>query len=254
MNEKIDIRGVMFDNISFEETVDTLLSRLERGVQTSLFTPNSEIVQACIEDPTLYDIVNSGDIIIPDGIGIIKAGKILGTPFMGGKIAGIDVGEALFSILNEKESDNTIYLLGGKPGVAEAARDALLVKYPALKFIGCSDGYFKKEGEENEAVIDMLNETSPDVLFVCFGAPAQEKWIHDNRSRLPSIKLFLALGGSLDGYSGNVKRAPRFFIKLGLEWFYRLLCEPWRYKRMLKLPEFYFGTRKYKRKMKHKTK
>ena len=84
------------------------------------------------------------------------------------------------------------------------------------------------------------------MLFVCLGCPAQEKWIYTNRKKLGGVVLFLALGGSLDGYSGNVKRAPKIFIKLGLEWFYRLLCEPSRIGRMMKLPKFYFGTWMYK--------
>ena len=182
--------------------------------------------------------------IIPDGIGVVKAGKILGTPFKGGKVAGIEVGEELIRRL--AETDAQVYLLGGKPGVAEQARAALEQKYPGIRFAGCSDGYFKKEGSENDAVIENVRESGADVLYVCLGAPTQEKWIYENRSRLPDVKLLLGLGGSLDGYAGNVKRAPKLFIRLGLEWFYRLLCEPWRFKRMLKLPKFYFGTWKYK--------
>lgn len=244
MADKINIRGVYFNNVTFEEAVSSLIASLNEGRQTALYTPNSEIVQACIENPELYEVVNSAEMIIPDGIGVVKAGKILGTPFKGGKVAGIEVGEEVLKRLADTE--HTVFLLGGKPGVAEQARDALAAKYPGLKFAGCADGYFKKEGEENAAVIEKVNESDADVLFVCLGAPAQEKWIFANRASLPNVKLLMGLGGSLDGYAGNVKRAPKIFIDLGLEWFYRLLCEPWRFKRMLKLPKFYFGTWKYK--------
>lgn len=244
MADKINIRGVYFNNVNFEEAVSSLIDSLNAGKQTALYTPNSEIVQACIENNELYDVINSAEMIVPDGIGVVKAGKILKTPFKGGKVAGIEVGEEVIKRL--AGSDHKVYLLGGKPGVAEQARDALLIKYPGVEYAGCSDGYFKKEGEENEAVLKKIAESGADVLFVCLGAPTQEKWIYANRASLPDVKLFLALGGSLDGYAGNVKRAPKIFIKLGLEWFYRLLCEPWRFKRMLKLPKFYFGTWKYK--------
>ena len=244
MADKINIRGVYFNNVNFEEAVSSLIGSLNAGKQTALYTPNSEIVQACIENNELYDVINSAEMIVPDGIGVVKAGKILKTPFKGGKVAGIEVGEEVIKRL--AGSDHKVYLLGGKPGVAEQARDALLIKYPGVEYAGCSDGYFKKEGEENEAVLKKIAESGADVLFVCLGAPTQEKWIYANRASLPDVKLFLALGGSLDGYAGNVKRAPKIFIKLGLEWFYRLLCEPWRFKRMLKLPKFYFGTWKYK--------
>ena len=139
------------------------------------------------------------------------------------------------------ESGAKIFFLGGKPGIAEAARDKLLEKFPNAKFVGTNDGYFKKDGEENEAVIEKINDAEPDILYVCLGVPVQEKWILENRSKLKTVKLCLALGGSLDGYSGNVKRAPKIFIKLGLEWFYRLICQPSRIGRMMKLPKFLFG-------------
>ncbi len=250
MSERINIRGVTFDSVTFEEAVSRLTDALRSGRQTALYTPNSEIVQACIEDPSLYDVINSAELITPDGIGVVMAGKILGTPFPGGRVAGYDVGRELLRRLDTmKKEDGTpygIYFLGGKPGVAEAARDKLLEEYPGLCFVGCADGYFKKEGEESDAAIEMVNLSGADVLFVCLGAPTQEKWILANRDKMPGVTLFLGLGGSLDGYAGIVKRAPKIFIKLGLEWFYRLCREPWRFKRMMKLPVFYFGTWKYK--------
>lgn len=244
MSNKINIRGVMFDSVSLNGAVDILLTNLENGKQTALYTPNSEIVQSCIDSPELYDIINSAELIIPDGIGVVKAGRILGTPFEHGKVAGIEVGEEL--IRRVAGTEYRVFMLGGKTGVAEAAMTALSEKYGNVNFVGCADGYFKKDGEENEKIIEIINESCADILYVCLGAPTQERWIYNNRSKLTSVKLMLALGGSLDGYSGAVKRAPRIFIKLGLEWFYRLLCDPKRIGRMMKLPKFYFGTWKFK--------
>ena len=244
MDNKINIRGVYFNNVTFDEAVGTLITRLDNGEQTALYTPNSEIVQACIESPELFDIINSAEMIVPDGIGVVKAGRILGTPFKGGKVAGIEVGEAVLSRVAGTE--HKVFLLGGKPGIAEAAQEKLNEKYPGITFVGTNDGYFKKEGDENDAVVAKINESGADILFVCLGAPAQEKWIYNNRAFLTSVKLMMGLGGSLDGYAGTVKRAPKIFIKLGLEWFYRLLKEPKRIGRMMKLPKFYFGTWLYK--------
>lgn len=244
MQEKINIRGVHFDNVSLSGAVEKLMEYLRNGKQAALFTPNSEIVQSCIESPELFEIINSAEVIVPDGIGVVKAGKILGTPFEHGKVAGIEVGEELIKSIAGTEYK--VFMLGGKPGVAEKAIAKLSEKYSGVNFVGSADGYFKKDGEENDKIIHMINSTEADVLYVCLGAPAQEKWIYANRSRLTSVKLMLALGGSLDGYSGNVKRAPKLFINLGLEWFYRLLCDPKRIGRMMKLPKFYFGTWKYK--------
>ena len=230
----------MFDNVTLDEAADRLIDSLACGRKCALYTPNSEIVQMCIDDPEMYGVINSAELIVPDGIGVVKAGRILGTPFAGGKVAGIEVGEELIKRL--AGSGHGVYLLGGKPGVAEKAAEKLGEKYPGVNFVGCRDGYFKKEGAESDAVVDEINKSGAEVLFVCLGAPVQEKWIAANRDKLDNVKLMLALGGSLDGYSGNVKRAPKVFRKLGLEWFYRLLCDPKRIGRMMALPKFYFGT------------
>ena len=244
MADRIHIRGVTFDAVTFEEAADRLTDALETGRQTALFTPNPEIVQACVEDPSLYPVINAAELIVPDGIGVVKAGRILGTPFPGGRVAGYDLGRELLRRLNGMTKPDGsrygIYFLGGKPGVAEAARDKLLGEFPELCFVGCGDGYFKKEGPETDAAVERVNGAKADVLFVCLGAPAQEKWITANRERLGAV-LLLGLGGSLDGYAGIVKRAPKIFIRLGLEWFYRLCKEPRRIKRMSKLPVFYVG-------------
>ena len=239
MAEKINVRGVYFDNLTLDEAVSMMIDRVHAGVQTSVFTPNSEIVQMCIDAPEMYDVIGKADITLPDGIGVVKAAKILKTPLKG-RVAGFDAGKLLIS---RAASENfKIFFLGGKPGIAEEAAKKLSEEYPGTEFVGCNDGYFKKEGEESDRIIEKINESGADVLFVCLGAPTQEKWINANREKMPGVKLFLGLGGSLDGYSGNVKRAPEFFIKHNLEWFYRLACQPSRIGRMMKLPKFYFGT------------
>lgn len=239
MSEKINIRGIGVDNVNLSEATAICEDFIKSGNFHSVFTPNSEIIQLCVEKPEFLPLFNSADLVTPDGIGVVYASKILGTPLKC-KTAGYDLGIEVVKLSNEK--GYRIFFLGGKPGIAEAARDRLLETYPNAVFVGCHDGYFKKDGEENDAVIDEINKAAPDVLFVCFGVPAQEQWIAANRDSLASVKLCLALGGSLDGYSGNVKRAPKIFIKLGLEWFYRLCKEPRRIGRMMKLPKFLAGT------------
>ena len=239
--ETINIRGVNFCNVTLDEAAawagDVLAAR--PAAPCVVFTPNSEIVQLCIEHPAFYPLINSADLIIPDGIGVVKAARILGTPLKG-KVAGIELGERTLAIAAEK--GYSVYFLGAKPGVAEQAAANMGEKYPGLTVAGTHDGYFQKEGEENEAVLAAIRAAAPDVLYVCLGVPAQEKWINANRAALGGVSLCLALGGSLDVWAGNVKRAPMIFIKLGLEWFYRLCCEPWRLGRMMKLPKFLFGT------------
>lgn len=241
---RICVRGVFFDNVTLDEAAQLLRAAArENRSGVSVFTPNSEIVQMCIEDPSMMEKINGGGLVVPDGIGVIKAARILGTPLKE-KVAGVDLGRCVIAFA--AEDGYPVALVGGKPGIAEDAADALRKEYPGLNICLTADGYFKKEGEENEAVLCRIRESGARIVFVCLGAPTQEKWIAANRDKLPGVNLLLGLGGSLDVYSGHVKRAPAIFVRLGLEWLYRLLKEPKRIGRMMKLPQFYFGTWKYK--------
>ena len=240
--EKIDIRGIPFDNVTMKEALALVKSRLAAGERTVVFTPNSEIVQAAIEDEEYLRTVNFADVILPDGIGVVKAAKILGTPLKE-KVPGVELGEKLFESLK----DNSFYILGGKPGVAEDAAKNMSEKYGA-KFAGCRDGYFEKSGAESDAVIEQINSSGADILYVCIGFPAQERWLEANFSNLENVKLALALGGSVDVWAGRVRRAPKLFIKLGVEWLWRLIRQPSRLGRMMKLPKFYLGMKRYKKK------
>lgn len=243
-HNRICVRGVFFDNVTLDEAAQLLRAAArENRSGVSVFTPNSEIVQLCIEDASLRDTINEGGLIVPDGVGVIKAARILGTPLKE-KVAGVDLGRRVIAFA--AEDGYPVALVGGKPGVAEDAAAAMQAAYPGLHICLTADGYFKKEGEENEAVLSRIRESGARIVLVCFGAPAQEKWIAANRDKLPGVNVLLGLGGSLDVYSGRVKRAPAIFVRLGLEWLYRLLKEPKRIGRMMNLPKFYFGTWKYK--------
>ena len=253
--EKVNIRGVNISNVTMEEADAFIRDRMEKGEQTAVYTPNSEIVQLCIEQPQFCDLINKAELIVPDGIGVVKAAKILGTPIKE-KVAGFDLGLRVLSMAQKK--GYSVFLFGGNDesrcesgvSVADQCVKVMEEKLPGIKFAGTRHGYYKKDGEENDETIRVINESGAESLFGCLGCPAQEKWIDANRERLPNVKLFMGLGGSLDGYTGNVKRAPKIFIKLGLEWFYRLLCQPQRIGRMMSLPKFYFGTWMYKLKKK----
>ncbi len=241
--ERVNVRGIYFDNVTKAEALLRLTSAMAVGRRETVFTPNAEIVQACIETPALYSVINAGTLIVPDGIGVIKASRILGVPLRE-KVAGVELGQALLEKAGEMGA--SVYLLGADPGVAEMAAANLAGLYPGLTVAGTHHGYFEKTGPETDAVIECVNASGAKILFVCLGAPTQEKWIVENRDRMPGVLLFLGLGGSLNIYAGTVQRAPRIFIRLGLEWLYRLLKEPRRLGRMMRLPKFYFGTWKYK--------
>lgn len=227
---RIEVLGVPVDNVNMEEALSAVFRLMERPGAAYCVTPNAEIVYETLTDETLKTCVCQADLILPDGAGVVLGAKILGTPVKE-KVAGIEFGGNLAGRL--AETGKTLYLLGGKPGVAEAAAEALRQKYPGLQVCGTRDGYFSEDGP----VVEEINGKAPDVLFVCLGAGKQEKFMHDHREEL-RVGFMAGLGGSLDGFAGNVKRAPRWMIRCNLEWLYRLIKEPWRFRRMLRLPKF----------------
>lgn len=235
----INIRGVAFDDVDISEAIAKCEAFLDKDGAKIIHTPNAEIVQMCVESEEKRRLVNSADLIIPDGAGVILAGKILGTPVKKGKVAGIELCEKLAA--NAGKWGKKVYFLGGKPGVADAAAAKLKEKYPDLPIAGCADGYFK----DDAPVIEKINASGADILFVCLGVPRQEEWMSANREKL-NVRLMGGFGGSFDVFAGAVKRAPEFFIKCNLEWFYRLCKEPKRIGRMMKLPKFIFGALKDK--------
>ena len=230
---RIDILGVGFDNV----TMDEALARGEELLCSEgahyVVTPNPEIVETCRADAAANAAVNGADLVLPDGIGIVYGAKILHQPLRG-RVPGIEFGTGM--IERCAKLGKSVYLLGAKPGVAEQAAENLKNRFPGLVIAGTHDGYFK----EDAPIAAEIKASGADMALVCLGAPKQELWMQRNAPRL-RVGLMAGLGGSLDVFAGNVKRAPKFFQKLGLEWFYRLLKEPKRIGRMMKLPKFLFA-------------
>ncbi len=222
--------GVGFDNLTKAEFIQRAKNMLDQRQRGYCVTPNAEIVYEAIQDAAFRELLNGASLVLPDGAGVILGAKILGTP-MKEKVAGIEFGEAVCKLLSENKG--RLFLLGSKPGIADAAGEKLSEKYPGLVICGTADGYF----DDETAVVNKINEAQPDVIFVCLGAPKQEKFIKKHFDEL-NATLMLGLGGSLDGYAGMVQRAPQWMINLSLEWLYRLLKEPKRLGRMMRLPKF----------------
>lgn len=236
MESKTDILGINFKKLTKEQIQNSICDTLSKKKSITIFTPNPEFALATRKDRQICDVVNSADFLTPDGIGIIIASHILSSP-LPERIAGIDIGEFILSCSNEKRLK--IFLLGGKQGVAEKAELNISKKFPNLEICGAHHGYFSKSGAENDAVIEEINKTAPDVLFVCFGFPEQEKWIFNNRNKLKSVKIFAGLGGSIDVWAGDLRRAPRLIQKIGLEWLWRVAVQPSRAKIFLHIPLFF---------------
>lgn len=227
---KTDIMGVMFDNYSISQAVDKAVS-FEK-IPFVIVTPNPEIVQAAKKDDSFKAVLNAADIVTPDGIGIVYASKILKGNIKE-RAAGFDICCGIIEKL--AKIGGSVYLFGGKPGVAECAAENIKVKYQGVQIAGVSDGYFDEEKEKK--IIADISEQKPDLLLVCLGAKKQECWIEKHKDEL-NAKILIGAGGTVDVLAGKVKRAPDIFIKLGLEWFYRLVKEPSRFGRMMQLPLF----------------
>ncbi len=228
---KINVLGLSYDNVTMEEAVAIGEGFLQGDKAAIVVTPNAEIAYDAMKDEAFCALLNRADLMLPDGAGVVKAAKILKTPLKQ-KVAGIDFATQMLQVC--AQSGTKLFLLGSKPGVAEAAAEKMCELAPGLTVCGTADGYFKEEAP----VIEKINASGAEALFVCLGAPKQEYFMFDHQSELTSVRLMAGLGGSLDGFAGNVKRAPKWMIKLQLEWLYRLIKEPKRFKRMLRLPKF----------------
>ena len=227
---RTDVLGVAFDDVTMDEAVDRALAMLEEDGPHLVATPNPEIVQRANKDRAFAEILAGADLVVPDGVGVIYAAKILGRPLKS-RVPGIDLAAALMGRV--AGTGKRLFLLGAAPGVAEQAAVNLRAAYPGLVVCGTHDGYFEEDGP----VIDAIRRAEADIVFVCLGAPKQEKWIAAH-GEAAGARLYLGLGGSLDVFAGKVERAPEQFQRLGLEWLYRLLKEPSRIGRMAKLPLF----------------
>ena len=227
---RTEVLGVRFDNINMEQALDRGMELINQGGSHLVVTPNAEIVQIARKDPEFMEIIGKADLVIPDGIGVVYASKILGRP-IGARLPGCDYAAGLMERM--AKSGHKLFLLGAKPGVAEEAAAKLTEAYPGLSVCGTHDGYFKEDGP----VAEEIRQAGADVVFVCLGAPKQEKWIAKNGAAT-GASLLIGLGGSLDVFSGRVERAPEFWQKINMEWLYRGLKEPARLKRIIKLPLF----------------
>ncbi len=196
-------------------------------------TVNPEFVMAAQDDAEFRRILQTADLCIPDGVGLLLAGRWLGQP-LPERVAGSD----LVYHLAELAAIHgwRLFLLGAAPGVAEAAAEILKSYYPGLIIAGTFAG--SPDPAENEALVQMINDSQADLLFVAYGAPKQDKWIARNWGALSTVRLAMGVGGSLDFITGQAMRAPGWTQGLGLEWLYRLFKEPWRWRRMMALPKF----------------
>ena len=227
MRKMTQILDVPFDALTMAEAVEKVMGFLADGKQHYICTPNPEIVMEAQQDKELMKILREADLVVPDGIGVVWASRyseILLTE----RVAGYDLTQNIFSRIAGK--NETVYFFGGAPGVVSNAARQMKKVYPGLKIVGGHNGYF--DAEEEKKIIADIKRLSPSILLVGLGAPKQEKWIYEHLEEV-GAKVAIGVGGSFDVMAGNVKRAPKLFRKLGLEWFYRLITQPTRWRRMI---------------------
>ena len=230
------ILSVNISTLTKREILKIVALRARQKKRTVIFTPNPQILLSA-QKSSEAELLNFADVNIPDGIGIVIASKMRGGKIKS-RISGIDLAESI--LLLAQKMGYSVFLLGAAKGVAKKAKRGLKMRYPHLNICGAYHGYFKKSGEENEKIVKAISKKRPDIILVCMGYPVQEKWIVENAPSLPSVKIFIGLGGSLDVWSGNKKRAPAPFRLIGLEWLYRTIKEPRRAKIFLDIPRFLF--------------
>ena len=218
-----------------DELIAHVAKLIENGRQGAVFTPNTQMLLAAKRNARLCALLNSATLNIPDGVGVRIASRLQSK----GRLAqssGIEIGERLLAICAKR--GYRVFLLGAREGVAKKAARRLMRRYRGLKICGTHHGYFKKSGEENDAVLKKITSCAPDLLIVCFGFPLQEAWVRANLKKLASTRVALCLGGALDVWSGNIRRAPRCVSKLGFEWLWRVAIEPRRASIFLDIPIF----------------
>lgn len=237
--DKLQLFGIDITNTIKSQILEYLLKNLKNKADPYyIVTPNPEIIVYATKHPHFKKIINNARIALPDGVGVILAGLILGKRFKQ-RITGVDFMELLCAAVAQHnlishEKPIAIGFLGGRKGVAEMTAKCLVRKYPELKVVFA--------GEDPDKLLKSLRlPRSPmiDILFVAFGFPKQEEWMAAMLGKIP-VRVMMGVGGAFDYISGNVKRAP-FIIRLfGFEWLYRLIRQPWRIRRQFSLIQFVF--------------
>lgn len=237
MSKKVDILEIGIDNLTESECVDKIKQALKGPKNTKIFTPNPSIILSARKNKKMRNVINSADILIADGIGLIHASKILKNP-LPQRIAGIDLGEKILKLANEEHL--SLFLLGGTEETVKKASTKINEKFTQINIVGIHHGFFEINSEYNQKLTDHINTLNPDIIFVCMGYPKQELWIFQNSDKISSLKLSIGLGGSLDVWSEKIKRAPMLFRKFNLEWLWRMIRQPKRFVKLIDIPCFYY--------------
>lgn len=231
--ESITILDVPLHRVTMEQTVDLVGVFMTQPGGRQIATVNPEFIMTAQQDAQFMGILQGADLCIADGIGLVLASRWMNVP-LPERVPG---SELVYRLAEAAAAHGwRLFLLGAAPGVAEEAAAIFQSRYPELIIAGTYAG--SPDEAENENIVNMINDSQADLLFVAYGAPKQDKWIARNREEFTTVRLAMGVGGSLDFITGRSKRAPQWVQQIGLEWLHRLIKEPWRWRRMLALPQF----------------
>lgn len=227
--EKQPLLNTCINNLTMPETIDKIEKMISSKNKSYVVAVNVDVIMKIENDPYLKEIVDNADMVLVDGKPLVWISKMYGRPLKA-KISGSDLVPLLCDVAAQK--GYSIFIIGGKDGIAEQAQKRLESKLPNIKIVGtyAPPMGFEKDEEELNKINSMISKAKPDLLIACFGCPKQEKWIYENINKYDA-KVSICAGATVDFLAGNVKRAPRWMSEHGLEWFYRFLQEP---KRMFK--------------------
>lgn len=242
------IKEIIFkiENITFDKALEYIMDNAQKeGSKKFVVTINTELAMLARKDSEYEKVLNSADLAVVDGIGVVWAGKMFGKRFEE-RVHGVDLVDRLAGEVSKKPI--TIGFLGGKGNVAQITAECLVKKYPGLKVAFAVEEWSDLEADKeivNRKSSIVNHKLSADILFVAFGSPKQEFWISENLSKV-DVKIAIGVGGAFDFISGKVRRAPVWMRKIGLEWLFRLIIQPWRIKRQFALVKFVFVVLKEK--------
>ena len=229
---RVEVLGIPVDCVNMSQSIDVVDQLISGECATSIIAVNPEKVIKAQTDSRLLNCLNEAGLLIPDGIGLVVAVKILGL----GNLSRVPGAELMPAICERAaEKGYSIFLFGAEPDVNLKAREVLQVKYPDLQIAGGQDGYVSEKNMPQ--LINDINESGAQILFIALGSPRQELWMEEYLPQL-QVKVCQGVGGTFDVISGKVKRAPSVFRSLHLEWFYRLASQPRRLLRQTALPRF----------------
>jgi len=229
----IQVLGVRVDDVTLPEALAQVDEWMQEPRLRHIVTVNPEFIVAAEKDADFARALAASDLNLPDGANLLRAAQAQGTPLRE-RVAGTDFvwyGCGVAAVCGWK-----IFLLGGRDGVGGLAAARLQARYRKLKIVGTFEG--SPAPAEESAILERINESGADMLFVAYGAPAQDLWIERNRQNMPNVRVAIGVGGAFDFIAKRVRRAPSWMQRLGLEWMFRLLIQPWRARRQWALVIF----------------